>query len=197
MFILASGSPRRRELLQQIGCEFRVLVSDAEEDADPGLPPETLVMKNARTKALAVAKMDGSLPVLGADTAVFLEGQIYGKPVDEEDARRMLRMLAGKTHQVSTGIAFVKDGEVFSDAVTTDVHFGEMTAEEIDLYVATREPMDKAGGYALQGCAAAFIEGIRGSYSNVVGLPLHAVCLLARKAGVDLYGNYGKGFAHR
>ncbi len=196
MFILASGSPRRRELLQQIGCQFRICVSHAEERASDVLPPERLVVENARAKALAVAEADGSIPVLGADTVVALDGRIYGKPADEEDARRMLRLLAGKTHTVLTGIAMVKDGKVYSDAVTTEVRFGEMTSEEIDRYVATGEPLDKAGGYALQGRAAAFIEGIRGSYSNVVGLPLHAVCRLAGKAGVDLYGsNHGKGFA--
>ena len=197
MFVLASGSPRRQELLRQIGCEFSVMVSHAEEETGEGLSPEILAVKNACAKALAVAKETGDLPVLGADTVVALEGHIYGKPTDEADARRMLRMLAGKKHQVSTGIAFARGGKVFSDAVTTEVCFGEMTAEEIAAYVDTGEPMDKAGGYALQGRAAVFIEGIHGSYSNVVGLPLHALSLLAGKAGVDLYGDHGKGFAVR
>lgn len=193
MFILASGSPRRRELLQQIGCVFSVRVSHADEDMANVLPPERLVVQNACAKAKAVAEKDGSLPVLGADTVVVLDGQIYGKPTDEEEAKRMLRRLAGKTHRVLTGIAFVTEGEVFSDVVATEVCFSGMTAEEIDRYVATGEPMDKAGAYALQGRAAAFIEGIRGSWSNVVGLPLHAVCRLAGKAKVDLYGDHGEG----
>ena len=195
MFILASGSPRRKELLRQIGCRFQVMVSQAEETVGCTLSPGQLVLENACAKARAVAKEAGGLPVLGADTVVALEGQIYGKPTDEEDARRMLRNLAGKTHHVLTGIAFFSGGEVFTDAVTTEVTFGAMTEAEIADYVETGEPMDKAGAYAVQGRAAAFIEGIRGSYSNVVGLPLHAVCRLAGKAGVDLYGDHGEGFA--
>ncbi len=197
MFVLASGSPRRKELLQQIGCDFRISVSHAEEATDSSQLPESLVVQNACAKALAVAKESGDVPVLGADTVVVLDGQIYGKPVDEGDARRMLGALEGRTHLVLTGIAFVRGGEVFSEAVATEVKFGSMSEEEIAGYVATGEPLDKAGAYAVQGRAAAFIEGIRGSYSNVVGLPLHAVRLLAGKAGVDLYGNHGEGFAGR
>ena len=194
MFILASASPRRRELLQGMGCEFRIQVSDAEEVSE-GLSPEETALQNARSKALAVAKECPDWPVLGADTVVAVDGSIYGKPKDEADAKNMLRRLAGRSHHVITGIAFVRKGQVFSAAETTEVRFGDMTDEEIAAYVKTGEPMDKAGAYAIQGRAEAWIEGIYGSWSNVVGLPLYRVRMLAGKAGVDLYGNHGKGFA--
>jgi len=187
MFILASGSPRRRELLQQIGAVFRVEVSEAEELSQADSPAE-LVRLNAAAKAEAVAREHPGEAVLGADTVVALEGKIYGKPRDAAEARAMLAALAGRRHEVLTGIAWVSGGQTFSEAVSTQVQFGEMTDSEISRYVATGEPLDKAGAYALQGGAAVFIEGIEGSYSNVVGLPLHHTALLAKKAGVDLYG---------
>jgi len=187
MFILASGSPRRRELLQQIGAVFRVEVSEAEELSQADSPAE-LVRLNAAAKAEAVAREHPGEAVLGADTVVALEGEIYGKPRDAAEARAMLAALAGRRHEVLTGIAWVSGGQTFSEAVSTQVQFGEMTDSEISRYVATGEPLDKAGAYALQGGAAVFIEGIEGSYSNVVGLPLHHTALLAKKAGVDLYG---------
>lgn len=192
MFILASASPRRRELLQGMGCEFRIKVSDAEEVSE-GRSPEEIALWNARSKALAVAKKVPELPVLGADTVVAMDGSIFGKPKDENDAVKMLSGLSGRTHQVITGIAFVREGEVFSEAEITEVRFGIMPEEDIAAYVKTGEPLDKAGAYAIQGRAEAWIEGIRGSWSNVVGLPLYRVRVLAGKAGIDLYGNYGKG----
>ncbi len=187
MFILASGSPRRRELLQQIGALFRVEVSEAEELSQAESPAE-LVRLNAAAKAEAVAREHPGEAVLGADTVVALEGKIYGKPRDAAEACSMLAALSGRRHEVLTGIAWVSGGQTFSEAVSTQVQFGELTAEEISRYVATGEPLDKAGAYALQGGAAVFIEGIEGSYSNVVGLPLYRTALLAKKAGVDLYG---------
>ena len=187
MFILASGSPRRRELLQQIGALFRVEVSEAEELSQAESPAE-LVRLNAAAKAEAVAREHPGEAVLGADTVVALEGKIYGKPRDAAEACSMLAALSGRRHEVLTGIALVSGGQTFSEAVSTQVQFGELTAEEISRYVATGEPLDKAGAYALQGGAAVFIEGIEGSYSNVVGLPLYRTALLAKKAGVDLYG---------
>lgn len=187
MILLASQSPRRRELLAQIGCSFEVLVSDAPEVMDDALPPEALVLENARRKALAALALRADLPVLGADTVVALDGHIYGKPKDAADACRMLAALSGRAHTVSTGIALALGGEVFQDAVTTKVFFAPMSRAEIEQYVQTGEPMGKAGGYAVQGRAAAFIERIEGSYSNVVGLPLHAVCKLAKQAGVALF----------
>lgn len=187
MFILASGSPRRKELLQQIGASFRVEASEAEE-LTGSLPPPELVRRNAEAKARAVAGSHPGRWVLGADTVVALGGEIFGKPGDEDEAADMLAALSGKVHEVLTGIAWVKGEQVFSEAVSTKVSFAKMSREEIRSYVATGEPMDKAGAYALQGGAEVFIEGIEGSYSNVVGLPLHRVAALAEKAGVDIYG---------
>ena len=194
MIILASGSPRRKELLEQVGASFVVSVSDAAEESSDRLEPEELVRINAVAKAKAVAAEYPEKPVLGADTVVSLDGHTYGKPCDKSEACRMLENFSGRTHQVSTGIAMVVKGEIYTDVVTTKVTFGAMSQEEISRYVETGEPLDKAGAYAVQGIAARFIEKIEGSYSNVVGLPLHAVTQLARKAGVDLYDNHGEGF---
>ena len=185
--VLASASPRRQELLRQIGCGFRVVVSDAEELSGDGISPERLAVENARRKAEDVAaKEGGNVPVLGADTVVAVDETILGKPKDETDAVRMLRLLSGRQHFVYTGIAFVYRGEVYGDVVRTEVWVDELSEKEIDAYIATGEPMDKAGAYAVQGIAAKFIPRIDGSFSNVVGLPLHAVKELARKAGIVL-----------
>ena len=192
MFILASGSPRRRELLQQIGASFEVVVSEAEELFGASLPPGELVKENAVRKAEAVAHEHPGLPVLGADTVVFLDGRVFGKPQNEAEARDMLRTLSGREHEVATGFAWVKGSDVFTEVVTTRVFFGTLSDADIDAYIRTGEPMDKAGAYAVQGRAAAFIESIEGSFSNVVGLPLFDVCRLARKAGIDLYDHHGE-----
>ena len=175
MFILASASPRRRDLLVQIGASFRVEVSEAEElfaAEDAG----GLVLANALAKARAVAAHTG-LPVLGADTVVALDGRIFGKPADERE--------------VLTGVAWVKEGREFSTVARTQVFFAPLTEEAIARYVKTGEPLDKAGAYAVQGRAAVFVERIEGSFSNVVGLPLHDTAELAGKAGVDLYDASG------
>ncbi len=193
MFILASASPRRRELLQQIKASFTVKVSQAEEVTGGSLAPAEIVVENAVRKAEAVSKENPGQAVLGADTIVFLDGRVFGKPHDAEEAKAMLRTLAGREHEVATGIAWIHEGKVFTDVETTRVFFAPMTEEEIAAYVATGEPLDKAGAYAIQGQAAVFIDSIAGSFSNVVGLPLYAVCRLAGKAGVDLYDNHGKG----
>lgn len=185
--VLASASPRRQELLRQIGCGFRVVVSDAEELSGDGISPERLAVENARRKAEDVAaKEGGNAPVLGADTVVSVDETILGKPKDETDAVRMLRLLSGRQHFVYTGIALVYRGEVYEGVVRTEVWVDELSEKEIEAYIATGEPMDKAGAYAVQGIAAKFIPRIDGSFSNVVGLPLHAVKELARKAGIVL-----------
>jgi len=191
MFILASASPRRRELLQQIGASFDVKVSNAEEIGNNELSADELVKWNALAKAKAVAAEKPNIPVLGADTVVALNGEIFGKPGNDDNARKMLRRLAGRTHQVWTGIAWVSRGETYTDVVCTDVNMEPIGETAIDNYVATGEPLDKAGAYAIQGRAAVFIDSIEGSYSNVVGLPLAAVAKLAREAGVDIYGHSG------
>ena len=192
MIILASASPRRRELLQQIGCSFRVEVSQAEEVDCQGLQPSVVVEKNAYLKAVAVAALYPDMPVLGADTVVSLDDDIFGKPKDKEQAREMLTRLSGRTHQVSTGIAIAWHNQIWQAYETTEVDFAPLSPAEIDRYLAIGEHADKAGAYGIQGRAAVFIEQIRGSYSNVVGLPLHCLYGLAQKAGIDLYGN-GEG----
>ena len=195
MFILASGSPRRKELLQQINAQFEIRLSTADELSGDEISPAEMVEKNAAAKAKAVARLYPNQAVLGADTVVALDGHTYGKPESREEAVRMLKEFSGKKHQVLTGIAWVHNEHLFTDVVTTEVEFAQLADTEIERYVDSGEPMDKAGAYAIQGAAAEFIVGIHGSYSNVVGLPLNATVRLARKAGVNLYGGYGEGFA--
>jgi len=187
MFILASASPRREELLRQIGCVFSVVPSLATEIADLTLAPTELALANAKLKARQVAKDNPDVPILGADTVVFWDGRIYGKPHNADDAKFMLTQLSGRIHRVVTGLALVNNKRLYSVAATTEVRFAPLSEADIDAYVATGEPLDKAGAYAVQGKAATFIEGINGSYSNVVGLPLYAFTRLAKKAGVTIY----------
>lgn len=171
--ILASGSPRRKELLARTGRTFRVVVSDADEIAPKDMAPVDVAMHNARAKALAVASgQPASATVIGADTIVVLDGRIFGKPLDERDAHRMLRELSGKTHQVITGVALAHEGNCETFAEITDVCFRELSDEEITVYVTTGEPLDKAGAYGIQGAAGAFVDHIESDYDNVVGLPV-------------------------
>lgn len=191
MLILASQSPRRSDLLTQAGYPFKVEVSEAEEINGSDMKPAELVMENARRKALAVyERSKGTFPVLGADTVVSLGGENFGKPEDRQDAVRMLQTLSGRSHIVSTGIALVVKGKVYQAVEETKVYFSELSEEMIERYVASGEPMGKAGAYAVQGRAAVFISHIEGSFSNVVGLPLYLVTETAKKAGVDLYDGY-------
>lgn len=171
--ILASGSPRRKELLARTGHTFRVVVSDADEIAPKDMAPVDVAMHNARAKALAVASgQPASATVIGADTIVVLDGRVFGKPLDERDAHRMLRELSGKTHQVITGVALAHEGNGETFAEVTDVCFRELSDAEITAYIATGEPLDKAGAYGIQGAAGAFVDHIEGDYDNVVGLPV-------------------------
>ena len=183
MFILASASPRRRALLRQIGAQF-VSITPAVEERKDGARPRDDVIYNALMKARKVAAEYPDHAVLGADTAIVLGGKSFGKPRDAEEARHILSLLEGRQHTVLTGIAWVVDGRVATDATETTVRFAPMSPAEIAAYVATGEPMGKAGAYAIQGRAAVYIEEIHGSFSNVVGLPLYAVAALARTAGV-------------
>lgn len=170
--ILASGSPRRLELLRQIGVEPKVVVSHSEEEKKAASPAE-LVQHNALVKGRDVVRKTGdAVPVLAADTVVALDGSILGKPGTPEKARAMLHRLSGRTHQVLTGLALFYRGKAWQHVEVTEVTFAELTDREIDQYAATGEPLDKAGAYGIQGRAALFIPSIRGSYSNVVGLPL-------------------------
>ena len=177
--ILASNSPRRRELLEQIGVEFEVIPSNAEEKVTKQEPSE-VVEELSRQKAedVAAAVEDGI--VLGADTVVCQDGQIMGKPKDEADAKQMLQKLQGEEHSVYTGVTIlVKENGAVQHVQTfsqeTKVYVYEMTDEEIDRYIATGEPLDKAGAYGIQGRFAAYVDGIEGDYNNVVGLPVSAV----------------------
>lgn len=172
--ILASASPRRRELLTQIGLEFTVVPSTV---AETGVlsPPEKTAEHFAAIKAQDVAgRSAGNGYVIGADTIVVVDGSIYGKPSNQQDARRMLKCLQGRTHQVVTGLAVIRlsDGKMLVGHETTTVYMRTLTLEEINAYIITGEPMDKAGAYAIQGRGAAFIPEIHGCYFNVVGLPL-------------------------
>jgi septum formation protein len=182
--ILASASERRAELLTAAGFTFDVRPADVDETPMSGETPVAYALRVARDKAEAVrARMSGPADViLGADTVVIAQKQMLGKPADRNDARRMLRLLSGSTHEVLTAIVVLAAGRSFSEAVTTRVTFVPLNDREIEWYVNTDEPVGKAGGYAIQGRAARFIDRIEGSWSNVVGLPVAAVYCLLRGA---------------
>jgi septum formation protein len=173
--ILASRSPRRSELLSAAGIEFDALAADIDETPRDNEAPAAYVERLAIEKARAVFAMRPGARVLGADTTVTIDGEILGKPLDEADARRMLRLLSGRVHDVHTGVALVSAAGERSSVDTTRVWFDVMTEEDISWYVATGEPFDRAGAYAIQGVASRFIPRIEGSYSNVVGLPVALV----------------------
>ncbi|MDO5540393.1 MAG: Maf family protein [Eubacteriales bacterium] len=172
--ILASGSPRRKELLEQAGIPFEVLVSDAEEIITKSEPGEIVEELSWRKSELVARKYPGHT-VLGADTIVVLDNRVLGKPEDKEDARQMLRTLQGRTHQVYTGVTLMRSDKIHSFHEKTDVAVYPMTEEEIEDYVQSGDPLDKAGAYGIQGSFAAYIKGICGDYYNVVGLPIGRV----------------------
>ena len=183
--ILASASPRRLALLQQIGIEAKVCPADFDEVSGSAVQAEDVVLANAIGKCKAVVKIKGdSLPVIAADTVVVAEGVILGKPQNEKDAVKMLKQLSGKTHKVMTGIAVSYAGEMLAEVCETEVVFRELTDEEIKKYVATGEPLDKAGAYGIQGMGAVLVEKINGCYNNVVGLPLTRLQLILANLGV-------------
>ena len=202
--ILASQSPRRKELLEQIGLEFEICPAKGEEIITKTVPEE-VVMELSKQKAEEVAAMVSSyaqnhkeittpsdILVIGADTVVAYDGKILGKPKDEADAKATLTMLSGNTHSVFTGVTLVlidksgRAGElVFYEK--TDVKMHEMSEDEIDRYIATGEPMDKAGSYAIQGKCAIYVEKIDGDYNNVVGLPITRIYQELKKIGIDIY----------
>lgn len=173
--ILASGSPRRSEILTSVGWEFEKIEADIDESEIEAESPENYVQRLAKEKAEAVADKNPNRIVLGADTTVVINNQIIGKPVDLDDARRMLRLLSGNWHEVLTGVAIVKNGETRVGIQSTKVKFAELSDAEVEYLVVFGEPLDKAGAYAVQAQAALFIEGIEGDYWNVVGLPISLV----------------------
>ncbi|MCR5834251.1 MAG: Maf family protein [Selenomonadaceae bacterium] len=184
MIILASGSPRRHELLKKLCDNFIVEVSDADE-VQQSDNPKDLAVTNAVMKAQSVAAKNPEAIVIGADTIVVKDGKIFGKPDGIAGAEKMLAELSGNRHEVITGLALIVDGKIFTAAEVTEVFFGEMTTEEIREYVATGEPLDKSGSYALQGGATKFIEKICGDWSNVVGLPVYRLKRLAESVGIN------------
>jgi septum formation protein len=184
MLILASSSPRRAELLRAAGIKFIARAADVDETIRPNEPPRDYVARLSREKASAV--VHGDELALGADTTVVINGEITGKPADAEEAGRMLRALSGQWHEVLTGVTMARADRAVSAVSSTRVKFAELSDAEIEWYVSTGEPMDKAGAYAIQGHASLFIERIEGSYSNVVGLPMQLTYQLARQMGVEL-----------
>ena len=182
MLILASQSPRRRQILERAGIPFEVRFADVPEQIMAGEAPRDYVLRLSQEKASAV---EGDL-VLGADTVVVADEHVLEKPRDAADARRMLHLLRGREHSVLTGVCLRKGMEVQNIAAETRVHFVEMTDAEVDEYVASGEPMDKAGAYAIQGLASKFIDRVNGDYLNVVGLPVSLVYAMLRKAGYQM-----------
>jgi len=184
-FILASASPRRRELLGELIRDFEVIPSEVDEKLLDGESPEVHVLRLSREKALEVSRGNPGRWVLGADTVVIIDGKILGKPETPGEAKRMLGMLSDREHRVITGFAIVKgdEGVIVNDTVESSVIFKDISRDEMDWYIRTSEPYDKAGGYAVQGKASFFIKEIRGSYTNVIGLPLCEVITAMEKAG--------------
>lgn len=188
--ILASASPRRAELLQQIGLNFSVHPADINEIPEPAETPEHYVERLAREKALAVADSSPDCLVLGSDTSVVLDGVILGKPSDPAEARDTLARLSGATHKVMTAVALATQGDCQSCLVVTEVRFRALSPGEIEAYVASGEPMDKAGSYGIQGLGGIFVDELRGSYSAVVGLPLQETAALLAAAGYPVWRNW-------
>lgn len=186
-FILASSSPRRRELLTSIGIDFEVIPSHVPEEHRKGEAPEEYVARLSRDKAAAIAGKHRDRWIIAADTTVLMGDQLLEKPADRADARRMLAAIAGRTHIVYTGVTIEHGGRNYRDTrvAESEVRMLPLSAEDIAWYVETGEPLDKAGAYAVQGIGAMFIESIHGSYTNVVGLPLALLFQMLRNAGID------------
>ena len=188
---LASSSPRRRELLRQIGVQFDLVSANIDETPEPNEDPGHYVIRLASAKAqvgLTALGEEVEAPVLGADTAVVLGGTILGKPTDEREAIAQLQLLSGRSHEVYCAVALANPSPT-AVCVTSEVWFKTLAEEEIERYVATQESMDKAGSYAIQGYAAAFITRLEGSYSAVMGLPLFETAELLSARGVDIFGD--------
>lgn len=187
MMILASASPRRKQLLEQIGLNFKVVAAGVDESGCGELPPGELVEQLSQRKAAAVAERVGQDDlIIAADTVVSLEGTALGKPSDEGAAYRMLTALSGVRHQVYTGLTLRQGEKVLTRRQQTTVTFRELSEEEITAYIATGEPIDKAGAYGIQGMGAVLVESIEGDYYNVMGLPLCLLCEMLKEFGVEV-----------
>ena len=186
--ILASGSPRRRELLEMFyGKNLEIIPAVGAEQPHPELPPDALVQELARCKAVEVAAQAGPEDVvIAADTVVVLDGKVLGKPRDEAHAAEMLRRLSGRSHRVFTGLCVLRGERLLSHAEESRVWFRTLGEDEMARYIATGEPMDKAGAYGAQGIASVFVERLEGDFFNVMGLPLCALGKLLKQLGVDL-----------
>jgi septum formation protein len=185
--VLASASPRRAHILRSLGVPFRVRVAGVDEDLEPGEAASAAADRLARKKALSVAALEALLPVLAADTLVVCDEEALGKPASEDDAARMLRRLAGRDHEVVTGVCVAHAGRVRTGIERSVVRFAALRDDEIAAYVASGEPMDKAGAYHIDGRGALFVESVAGSPSNVAGLPVRLVARLCAEAGVRLF----------
>ena len=183
--ILASQSPRRKELMGLFHIPFLVRAADIDETMDPGKAPFHEVARVSRLKAEATPHTDDDV-VIAADTIVVCDGQVLGKPADPADAARMLRLLSGKDHQVMTGLTVLRANTCICHTEVTDIHFRPLTQKEIDSYVATGEPMDKAGAYGIQGGAALFVEKLSGDYYNVMGLPVCRLSQILRQIAPEI-----------
>ena len=192
--ILASQSPRRKQLLEQIGItNFDILIPQVEETYDPSLSPEEIVSSICRKKGEAAQALAGDPKalIIAADTMVFLDGLRLGKPQDQVDAFTMLSVLSGRTHRVCTGVTLCLGGRVDTRVESTAVTFRPLTQDEIWGYIRTGDPMDKAGAYGVQGRAALFVSSIQGDYFNVMGLPLHLLGRMLEEFGVELFKEEG------
>jgi septum formation protein len=184
--VLASGSPRRRELLDLLGLRFTVSPANVDETPAADEPPDAYALRLARTKAAHVARSVGDHPVLGADTVVAVDGRILGKPLDDEEAAAMLRQLAGRSHRVHTAMGLAVNGRHAEILDTAVVRFRPLAEPEISWYVATGEPADKAGGYAVQGAGGFLVEAVEGSPQTVIGLPIHRLPDLFAACDLDI-----------
>jgi len=183
-FILASASPRRKQLLDELGLDFVIQPADIEEIPEPGESPETFALRAADEKAMGIAGTT-SLPVIGSDTVVAIDGKILGKPKNKKSAREMLQRLSGKNHRVHTSLALAHREQIHHLIDTTIVKFRPIPDHLIDWYISTGEPMDKAGAYAIQGAGGLFVSSISGAPQTVIGLPIHRFDELFAMAGLD------------
>ncbi|MFC1943056.1 Maf family protein [Chloroflexota bacterium] len=186
--ILASASPRRKELLEKIGLRFKAEPSNYEEDIPSALEPHELAQKISLEKAKVVASKHQNVIVIAADTFIVLGDQILGKPHTEKEARKMLEAISGKSHSVITGFSIIdtSNNKTLSKSVETRIYVRRLTLAEIDAYVKSKEPLDKAGAYAIQGLGAVFVEKIEGDYFNVIGLPLSALTETLKEFGINI-----------